>query len=76
MREKSGNFNNVVIYQGKVREKFPAIDLDVKFPKNYMLVLSSNHFFNKKLFESCKGLVRESLLNRSGKTWKSQGISK
>ena len=30
---KVGNFTNFVIYQGKVREKFPAIYLNVKFPK-------------------------------------------
>ena len=33
MREKSGNFSNFVISQGKVREKCPAIYLDVIFPK-------------------------------------------
>ena len=32
-----------------------------------MLVLSINPFFNKKLFESRNGLVRESLLKRSGR---------
>ena len=31
--EESGNFTNFVIYQGKVREKLPAIYLDVKLPK-------------------------------------------
>ena len=31
--EKSGYFTNFVIYQGKVREKCPAIYSDVKFPK-------------------------------------------
>ena len=38
-------------YQGKVREIFPAIYLDVKFFNNQMLVLPINHLFIKGIWE-------------------------
>ena len=70
---KSGNFTNFVISKTSGKN-FPPLGCEIS--KNEILVLSINHFFNKSNLRVATGWSGKSLLKRSVKTWKSQGIQK
>ena len=71
--EKSRNFTIFVIYQGKVREKCPAIYLDMKFPKIKCLFCQLTFTLIKAIWELQRvgqgkfiKKVRENLEKKSG----------